>query len=77
MHIRRMSNCQGNSSVVRVKQAAHCSNTDSLSGQKSREPRTAELATAGHTITSNAKEVGKMKQSQDMNAYYGNLGLHK
>jgi len=59
-----MSKCQGNSSVVRVKQAAHCSYTDSSSGQKSREPRTAELAMTGHTVTSIAKEVGRMKQSQ-------------
>lgn len=55
-----MSKCQGKSSVVRVKQAAHCSNTDSLGGQKSRELRTAELATTGHTVTSNANEIGKL-----------------
>lgn len=64
MHIRRMSKCQGNSSVVRVKQAVHCSNTDLSSGQKSRVLRTVELATTGHTVTSNAKEVGRMKQLQ-------------
>jgi len=59
-----MSKCQGNSSIVRVKQGAHCSNTDSSSRQKSRDPRTVELATTGHTVTSNAKEVGRMKQLQ-------------
>jgi len=63
MHIRRISKCQGDGSVVRVKQTAHHFNTDSSSGQKSREPRTAELATTGHTVTSNAK-VGRMKRSQ-------------
>jgi len=70
-----MSKFQGNSSVVRVKQGAHCSNTDSSSGQNSRDPRTVELATTGHTVTSTVKEVGRMKQSQY--AYYGNLGLYK
>jgi hypothetical protein len=59
-----MSKCQENSRVVKVKQTAHYSNTDSSSGQKSREPRTAELATTGYTASSNAKEVGRMKQSQ-------------
>jgi hypothetical protein len=77
MHIRSMSKRQGNSSVVRLKQAAHCSNTDSSSGQKSRDPRTAELAATGHTVTSNAKEVGRLKQSQKMETYYGNLGTYK
>jgi hypothetical protein len=64
MLIRIVSKYQGNRSVVKVQHAAHCSDTDSSSGQNSKEPRTAELATTGQMVTSNSKEVGRMKQSQ-------------